>query len=128
MSAMSSFAAGMFCQPGKSDSDFSASCRYVDRSGSKWQIANGKPFTVHEINLSELLQGCQRPIYVSCVLSYYDGWYNEVMTEPISIRDGMITLAERPGLGTALRQEVLNRPDAHLEYSDEHHRIDMSKG
>ena len=33
-----------------------------------------------------------------------------------------------PGLGTALRAEVLQRPDVHLEYSDEKHRIDMSKG
>jgi hypothetical protein len=28
----------------------------------------------------------------------------------------------------ALREEVLQRPDVHLEYSDEQHRIDMSKG
>jgi hypothetical protein len=31
-------------------------------------------------------------------------------------------------LGVALREEVLNRPDAHVEFSDEKHRIDMSKG
>jgi L-alanine-DL-glutamate epimerase-like enolase superfamily enzyme len=62
------------------------------------------------------------------VRAYYDGWYQEVMTETIPIRDGMITLPEKPGLGTALREEVLNRPDAHVEYSDEKHRIDMSKG
>jgi hypothetical protein len=50
------------------------------------------------------------------------------MTEPIAIREGMITLAGKPGLGTALREEVLHRPDAHLEFSDETHRINMSKG
>ena len=61
-------------------------------------------------------------------LSYYDGWYQEVMTEKIPLSDGMVSLPERPGLGTALRPEVLQRPDAHMEYSDEHHRIDMSKG
>jgi hypothetical protein len=31
-------------------------------------------------------------------------------------------------LGTALREEVLKRPDVHMEWSDEKHRIDMSKG
>ncbi len=36
---------------------------------------------------------------VETVRAYYDGWYNEVMTEPISIRDGMITLGDKPGLG-----------------------------
>jgi L-alanine-DL-glutamate epimerase-like enolase superfamily enzyme len=65
---------------------------------------------------------------VETVRAYYDGWYNEVMTEPIPIRDGMITLFDKPGLGTALREEVLKRPDVHMEYSDEKHRIDMSKG
>ena len=65
---------------------------------------------------------------VGILRAYYDGWYNEVMTEPLAIREGMITLSDKPGLGTALREEVLNRPDAHMEYSDEKHRIDMSKG
>jgi L-alanine-DL-glutamate epimerase-like enolase superfamily enzyme len=62
------------------------------------------------------------------VRAYYDGWYTEVMTDAIPIRDGMITLPEKPGLGVALREEVLNRPDVHMEFSDEKHRIDMSKG
>ena len=44
------------------------------------------------------------------------------------IRDGKITLAGKPGLGTALREEVLRRPDVHIEFSDENHRINMSKG
>jgi L-alanine-DL-glutamate epimerase-like enolase superfamily enzyme len=65
---------------------------------------------------------------VETVRAYYDGWYNEVMTEPLLIRDGMITLSGKPGLGSALREEVLRRPDAHMEFSDEKHRIDMSKG
>ena len=50
------------------------------------------------------------------------------MTERIPISDGMLTLPERPGLGTALREEVLQRPDVHLEVSDEQHRYDGSKG
>lgn len=54
---------------------------------------------------------------VETVRGYYHGWYNEMMTEPIIIRDGQLELAERPGLGTALRDEVLRRPDAHIEIS-----------
>jgi galactonate dehydratase len=52
---------------------------------------------------------------VETVRGYYLGWYNEVMTEQITISDGHLELAGRPGLGTALRDEVLQRPDAHLE-------------
>ena len=65
---------------------------------------------------------------VETVRAYYDGWYSEVMTAPVPIRDGMITLGEKPGLGVALREEVLRRPDVHIEFSDETHRINMSKG
>jgi L-alanine-DL-glutamate epimerase-like enolase superfamily enzyme len=67
-------------------------------------------------------------LIVETVRAYYKGWYNEVMTEPLPISDGMISLSDKPGLGTALREEVLNRPDAHLEFSDEQHRFDPSKG
>jgi len=49
------------------------------------------------------------------VRAYYDGWYNEVVTERIPIRDGMLSLPQRPGLGVALREEVLGWPDARVE-------------
>ena len=49
------------------------------------------------------------------VRAYYDGWYNDVTTERISITGGHLTLAGKPGLGVALRPEVLQRPDAHIE-------------
>jgi L-alanine-DL-glutamate epimerase-like enolase superfamily enzyme len=64
---------------------------------------------------------------VETVRGYYLGWYNEVMTEPIQISDGQLTLSERPGLGTALREEVLLRPDAHVEVTSAQNRVDMSK-
>lgn len=51
------------------------------------------------------------------VRAFYNGWYADVMTEPIPIADGMLTLAELPGLGVALREEVLRRPDVHIEVS-----------
>ncbi|HVU10745.1 MAG TPA: mandelate racemase/muconate lactonizing enzyme family protein [Phototrophicaceae bacterium] len=61
------------------------------------------------------------------VRGYYDGWYSEVMTERIPIRDGMLALEGKPGLGTALREEVLSRSDVHIEVSDLQTRHDLSK-
>jgi L-alanine-DL-glutamate epimerase-like enolase superfamily enzyme len=52
------------------------------------------------------------------VRAFYDGWYADVMTEQIPIANGMLTLEERPGLGTALREEVLHRPGVHIEVSE----------
>ncbi len=52
---------------------------------------------------------------VETVRGYYLGWYNEVMTSSIPVADGLLSLDEKPGLGTALREEVLRRPDVHLE-------------
>ena len=55
---------------------------------------------------------------VETVRAYYEGWYNDIVTDQILIQDGMITLSGKPGLGTALREEVLQRPDVHIEVSD----------
>ncbi len=49
------------------------------------------------------------------VRAYYDGWYNDVVTERIPINDGMLSLPQKPGLGVALREEVLSWPDARIE-------------
>jgi len=67
-------------------------------------------------------------LIVETVRAFYKGWYNEVMTEPLPISDGMISLSDKPGLGTALREEVLSRSDVHMEFSDEQHRFDPSSG
>jgi L-alanine-DL-glutamate epimerase-like enolase superfamily enzyme len=53
-----------------------------------------------------------------CVRGYYDGgWYDDVVTNPIRVKEGYLTLDHRPGLGTALREEFLRRPDARIEES-----------
>jgi L-alanine-DL-glutamate epimerase-like enolase superfamily enzyme len=62
------------------------------------------------------------------VRSYYLGWYREVVEDPLPIADGMLTLPEKPGLGTRLREELLGRPDVHLETSDLAHHFDASRG
>ncbi len=50
------------------------------------------------------------------VRAYYVGWYNDLVTERIPINAGMLSLPERPGLGVALREEVLSWPDVHIEH------------
>ncbi len=51
------------------------------------------------------------------VRACYDGWYNDLVTERIPINAGMLSLPERPGLGVALREEVLSWPDARIDRS-----------
>ena len=48
------------------------------------------------------------------------------MTERLVIREGHIEFPDRPGLGTALRPEVLARGDAHVEVSDPSSLKDVS--
>lgn len=55
---------------------------------------------------------------VETVRAYYDGWYNDIVTDRIPIHDGMISLEGKPGLGTRLRDEVLQRADVHIEVSE----------
>ena len=49
------------------------------------------------------------------VRAYCEGWYNDVVTERIPINAGMLSLPQKPGLGVALREEVLSWPDARIE-------------
>jgi len=55
---------------------------------------------------------------VETVRAYTNGWYNDIVTDRIPIHDGMISLEGKPGLGTKLREEVLSRPDVHIEVSE----------
>ncbi len=64
---------------------------------------------------------------VETVRGYYLGWYDDVLTAPIVIRDGYLELDERPGLGAALREEILSRPDVHIEVTAADNLVDMSK-
>jgi galactonate dehydratase len=44
------------------------------------------------------------------VRGYVHGWYNDVLSESLSIEDGQLRLSGKPGLGAALRPELLSRP------------------
>lgn len=58
----------------------------------------------------------------------YLGWYGDVVTVPLPIADGMLLVPNTPGLGIALREDVLNRLDVHVEVSDLQQRYDASRG
>ena len=53
------------------------------------------------------------------VRGYVDGWYNDVMTEPLSLEEGHLRLNGKPGLGAALRPELLGRPGVHIDVTTE---------
>ena len=48
------------------------------------------------------------------VRAFWSGWYDELVTALPVIENGMVAAPEGPGLGTALRPEVFERPDAHI--------------
>ena len=50
---------------------------------------------------------------------FYKGWYDKVVDRNVDIRDGYLYPPEGPGLGTALKPEVLDRPDAVVMVSNE---------
>ncbi len=93
------------------------------------------PITSHDTigpvalwSAAHLMLHIPNALIMETVRAYYQGWYNDVMTDAIPISNGMLSLPERPGLGTKLREEVLQRPDVHIEVSDINNRRDMSTG
>jgi galactonate dehydratase len=53
------------------------------------------------------------------VRGYVDGWYNDVLTEPLILENGQLHLNGKPGLGAALRPELLTRPGVQIERTTE---------
>jgi L-alanine-DL-glutamate epimerase-like enolase superfamily enzyme len=49
------------------------------------------------------------------VRGYVDGWYDDVLTDRIPIADGHLSLPDRPGLGTRMRDDLPSRPNARVE-------------
>ncbi len=45
------------------------------------------------------------------------GWYSELLTQNLVIREGHLEFPENPGLGTTLRPEVFTRPEAVMRVS-----------
>ena len=51
--------------------------------------------------------------------AYYKGWYDRFVEPNIVIKDGFLLAPEGPGLGTRLKDEVLERSDIHVEVTTE---------
>lgn len=57
-------------------------------------------------------------IFQESVRAFYTGWYKELVTELPRVEDGYVYPLMGPGIGTELRPEVLERPDALIEVTD----------
>ncbi|MBM3190301.1 MAG: mandelate racemase/muconate lactonizing enzyme family protein, partial [Chloroflexi bacterium] len=53
------------------------------------------------------------------VRSFYRGWYGRFVDPNLDIRDGYLHAPQKPGIGTRLRPEVRERPDAIIAVSDQ---------
>jgi L-alanine-DL-glutamate epimerase-like enolase superfamily enzyme len=51
------------------------------------------------------------------VRAFYSGWYKELVTELPTVREGMISLNDKPGLGLELLPDLHKRPDAIVRVS-----------
>lgn len=57
-------------------------------------------------------------IFQESVRAFYNGWYQELVTAIPRVEDGYVYPLTGPGIGTELRPEVLERPDALIEITD----------
>ena len=51
------------------------------------------------------------------VRAFYTGWYKELVTELPQVRQGMLSLGDKPGLGLELLPDLHLRPDAVVRFS-----------
>jgi L-alanine-DL-glutamate epimerase-like enolase superfamily enzyme len=58
-------------------------------------------------------------LIMETVRGYVHGWYNDVVTDALPIREGHLSLPGRPGLGTRLRDDFTSRPNVRVEATTE---------
>ncbi|MCB1489859.1 MAG: mandelate racemase/muconate lactonizing enzyme family protein, partial [Bauldia sp.] len=68
---------------------------------------------------THLLMHVPNALMMETVRSYIDGWYDDVVTDRITAADGHLSLSDRPGLGTRLRDDFTDRPNARVEVTSE---------
>ncbi|MFI5454582.1 MAG: mandelate racemase/muconate lactonizing enzyme family protein [Isosphaerales bacterium] len=66
-----------------------------------------------------LCAAAQNVMIQETVRGFYEGYYLDILTQPLPIREGRATFDLGPGLGARLRPEVLSRPDLRRRVSDE---------
>ncbi len=81
--------------------------------------AHHLPVSPHDctgpVNLLACLHLCAaipNALAMEIVRGFVRGYYTELLTHPVEVRDGHIALEFGPGLGTKIRPEVLQRKDA----------------
>jgi galactonate dehydratase len=52
------------------------------------------------------------------VRAFYSGWYKELVTELPVVKNGMISLNSKPGLGIELLPDLHLRADAHVKTTE----------
>ncbi len=62
-----------------------------------------------------LLLHIPNALMMETVRGYLEGWYRDVVTDDIPVSEGYIHVPTRPGLGTALRPDFVQRADARVE-------------
>lgn len=68
---------------------------------------------------THLMHHIPNGMIMETVRGYIDGWYDDVVTDRIEVREGHLHLPDRPGLGTKLREDLLTRPGARIETTTE---------
>ena len=68
---------------------------------------------------SHLMMHVPNAMIQEIVRGYVEGWYNDVLKDPMIIKEGHLHLNGKPGLGTALRDDLCARPGAHVEVTAE---------
>ncbi len=84
------------------------------------------PFTCHDTigpvalwAATHLMLHAPNGLIMETVRGYLDGWYDDVLADRIPVADGRLTLPDRPGLGTRLRDDFTARPNARVEITTE---------
>lgn len=65
-----------------------------------------------------LCASCPNTLLMESVRAFYRGYYDEIVTPNLDVRDGYLHFPTTPGLGTRLRPEVFTRSDVTIETSE----------
>jgi galactonate dehydratase len=68
---------------------------------------------------AHLMMHIPNAMIMESVRGYVSGWYNDVVTDQITIENGTLTLGNKPGLGTALQADLILRPNVRVETTTE---------
>ncbi len=64
-----------------------------------------------------LCASCPNAMIMESVRAFYRGYYADLVTPNLDVREGYIDFPTTPGIGTKLRPEVLARPDVQIQTS-----------